>query len=94
MAEVVLGVGVFGVLDELGKQDVGVEDVDAHGDVDHVGVEGRADVGLFGLLVEAGDLAVAGDLDDTEGGDLDGAMGRVARVTSAPESRCCSSMRA
>ncbi len=75
VAEVVLGVGVFGVLDELGEQDVGVEDVDAHGDVDHVGVEGRADLGLFGLFFEADDLSVAGDLDDTEGGDLVGGDG-------------------
>ena len=76
VAEVVLGVGVFGVLDELGQEDVGVEDVDAHGDVDHVGVEGGADAGFFGLLLEAGDLAVAGDFDDTEGGDLVGRDGQ------------------
>ncbi len=75
MAEVVLGVGVLGVLDEFGQEDVGVEEVDAHGDVDHLGIEGGADSGLFGLLFEAGDLAVAGDLDDTEGGDLVGADG-------------------
>ena len=43
VAEVVLGVGIFGVLDEFGEEDVGVEEVDAHGDVDHLGVEGRAD---------------------------------------------------
>ena len=54
-------------LKQLGEQDVGVEEVDAHRGVDHVGVEGRADVGLLGLLDEAGDLAVAGDLDDAEG---------------------------
>ncbi len=76
VAEVVLGVGVFGVLDQFGEQDVGVEEVDAHGDVDHVGIEGRADAGLLGLFDEAGDLAVAGDLDDTEGGDLVGGDGQ------------------
>jgi len=43
---------------------------------------------LLGFLFKADDLAVAGDLDDTEGGDL-----VVARVTSAPESQCCWSMR-
>jgi hypothetical protein len=45
VAEVVGGVGVFGVLHQLGEQDVGVEEVDAHGGVDHLGIEGRAQFG-------------------------------------------------
>ena len=70
-----LELGSSASLMQFGQQDVGVEEVDAHGDVDHLGIEGRADVGLFGLFDEAGDLAVAGDLDDTEGGDLVGGDG-------------------
>ena len=76
VAEVVFGVGVFGVADELGKEDVGVEEVDAHGNVDHVWIEGRADVGFFGFFDEACDLAVLGDFDDTELGDLVGGDGQ------------------
>ena len=70
------GVGIFGVLHQLGEQDVGVEEVDAHGGVDHVGVEGRAQVGGLGLLDEAGDLAVARDLDDAEAGYIGGLNGQ------------------
>jgi hypothetical protein len=75
MPEVVLGVGVFGILDELGDEDVGVEEIDAHGDIDHTVVEGRADAGLLGLFDEAGDFAGAFDLDDAEVGDLVGGDG-------------------
>ncbi len=75
VAEVVFGVGVLGILDEFGQEDVRVEDVDAHGDVDHIRVEGRADLGLFGFFFEADDLSVAGDLDDAEGGDFVGSDG-------------------
>ena len=35
VAEVVLGVGIFGVLHQLRQQHVGVEEVNAHGGVDH-----------------------------------------------------------
>ena len=76
MAEVVLGVGVFGVLHQFRQQDVGVEEVDAHGGVDHVGHEGRAHGGLLGLLFKAGDFAVTRHLDDAEGRDLVGTDGQ------------------
>ena len=66
VAEVVGGVGIFGVLDEFGQEDVGVEEVDAHGGVDHIGIERRTQVGGLGLLDEAGDLAVARHFDDAE----------------------------
>ena len=70
VAEVVGGVGVFGVLHQLGQKDVCVEEVDAHGGVDHLRVEGRAQVGGLGLFDEAGDLARARDFDHAEAVDL------------------------
>jgi hypothetical protein len=76
VAEVVLRLRVFGVANEGGEQDVGIENVDAHGGVDHAGVEGGADVGFLRLLEKAGDLAVAGDLDDAEAGDVGGLDGQ------------------
>jgi len=76
VAEVVFGVRVFGVLDEFGQEDVGVEEIDTHGDIDHVGVEGGADFGLLGFFFEADDLAGAAYFDDTEGGDLGGRDGQ------------------
>ena len=76
VAEVVGRVGVLRVLHQLGKQDVGIEEIDAHGGVNHVRVEGRAQVGGLGLLDEAGDLAVAGHLDHAEAIDLFGRDGQ------------------
>ena len=76
VAKVVGGVGVFGVLDELGQQDVGVEEVDAHGGIHKVGVEGRADLGGLGFFDKSGDFAGARDLDDAEAGDLVGRDGQ------------------
>ncbi len=72
MAEVVAGVRVFRVADEFGEKDIGVEEVDAHGDVDHLGIKGGAEVGGLGLLDEAGDFAVFRNLNDAEVGDLAG----------------------
>jgi len=76
VAEVVAGVGIFGVADEFREKDIGVEDVDAHRDIDHLGIEGRANVGGLGLLDEAGDLAVLGDLDDAKLGNFVGGDGQ------------------
>ena len=41
VTEVVLGIRVFGVAHQFGQQDVGIEEVDAHGGVDHLRIEGR-----------------------------------------------------
>ena len=70
MAEVVLGVGILGVGDEGLEQDFGAEDVDAHVDVDGVGIEGRANGGGLGLFLEPEDLALAADFDHAEAADL------------------------
>jgi hypothetical protein len=76
LTEIVMGLGVLRIGEKDWDHELGVEDVDAHGDVDHLGVEGGAEFGLFGLFFKAGDFSSAGDLDDTEGGDLVGADGQ------------------
>ncbi len=72
MPEVVRGVGVFGVLHQFRKKNVGIEEVDAHRGVDHVGVEGRANVGGLRLLDKPCHFAIACDLNDAEAGDFIG----------------------
>ena len=76
VAEVVGGVGVFGVLDEFGQECVCVEEIDPHGGVYDIGVEGRADVGGLGFFDKASDLTRARNLDDAEAGDLVGPYGQ------------------
>lgn len=75
MAEVVLGVRILGVSDQLRQKDVGVEEIDAHGSIDHFGIEGRSQAGFLGLFDKAGDLTVTCHLDHAEGRDLAGTDG-------------------
>ncbi len=59
-------VGSSAVLHQRGEKHVGVEEIDAHGGVNHGGIEGRAEIGGLWLLMKADDLAGAGYFDDAE----------------------------
>ena len=56
----------FGVGDESLEQHFSIEDVNAHGGVDGVGIERRADVGGGRLLLEAEDFASCADFNDAK----------------------------
>ena len=89
-AEIVAGVGILGVFMEGVEEDIGLEDVDAHGGADHVRVEAGADgIAVLGLLLEAGDAEILVDLGDAEaagfvGRHLDGGEGDVGIVPAVP----------
>ena len=72
MAEVMPRLGVLCVFHQLGNQNIGVEQVNAHRDVHHVRVERRAHLSFRGFLDKAGDLTVAGHLHHAELRDLIG----------------------
>ena len=66
VAEVVLRVGIFGVGDQRLQKYFSVEDVNAHGGIDGVGVEGRAEGGGRRLFLEAENFAGVAHLDNAE----------------------------
>jgi hypothetical protein len=71
-AEVVAGGLVLGVFEEDGDEDVGIEEVDAHGAGDFLRVPRGTQLGFFGLFFEAVDAAVFVDVDYAEAEGLGG----------------------
>ena len=73
---------IFRIGDKDGDEELGIENVDAHGGVALAGLVRRL-LGMSGLFLEAGDAPVFVDFDDAElmgglgGGNLDGADGDV-----------------
>ncbi len=65
LAEIVLGIGVFGVGDQDGHQELRVKEIDAHGSVHLVGVHARG-LGMRGLFLESDNAPVFVRFDDTE----------------------------
>src|SRR5277367_6422882 len=65
LAEIVIGFGIFGVGDQGGNEQLGIEKIDAHGGVHFVRMNARA-LGFGGLFLEADDAPVFIGFDDAE----------------------------
>ena len=80
LAEIVPGIGVFGIGDQGGQEHLSIEKVDAHGGVDFVGMQARR-FRIFWFFLEADDAPVAIGFDHAEtsggflGGDFEGGDG-------------------
>ena len=61
-------VGILGIFHQRRQQHVGVEEINAHGSVDHGRIEGRAQVGGLGLFLETDHFASAAYFHHPEAG--------------------------
>ncbi len=66
MPEIMLRIGVFRVFHQRRQQHIGIEEINTHGSVDHVGIKRRTQIGGFGLLLETDHLARPAYFDDAE----------------------------
>src|SRR5271166_420189 len=81
-AEIVTGIGIFGIFQQDRDEDVSIEKIDAHGAGGFFRIQVRTERRGSGLLFEAVDAAVLIDIDHAEAGglreiNLDGSQGDI-----------------